>query len=631
MKNSPRLTLFVLLALVIAAAIGLYLTRSSPAARRSASGIPSEERALKVDEQLLETAQTLAPLAQGERERRLAADAVRLADHELDLAFSSALRAASDRPVRETPAIRAIQERIDRAQAGIAAGNDRIARLKAAAAKAAGDRQANLQQQIEVVQAEVSLNQDELADAQQDLITAGGDERSKIQDLLDQHDAAEHSNEAAPAQANTGSAATPASANIMAEASAWNALRSKQQQIADAQQQALSLAAALSKDHGTLEQQVTSEKAEGQPAGSPSESAAPAPASPGASNGRAPAGLAGSGTNTPESAAASLKSLQRLSYDEKSLAEFDRRIQGLQQLAATYGQWNARVAVQSRRAAHRLIKGLLWILLAILAAFAIQHLADRSLERLKLQRTQQATLRAVIHFVMQTLTVLAIVLLIFGTPSQFSTILGLAGAGLTVALKDFIVAFLGWFVLMGRNGIRVGDWVEINGVLGEVVEIGILRTVLLETGNWTAAGFLTGRQVAFLNGYAVEGHYFNFTTSGQWLWDELQVAISGGGNPYPLIEKIRAIVERETEGFSQAAEQDWKRVSSRYGVRTLPLAPALDLKPSGEGVLVIVRYMTRAADRSEVRSRLNHALVELLHARTEEMPAAEVLPATQAL
>jgi len=601
MKNSSRLTLFVLLALVMAALAGLYLTRSTPAARRSASGIPSEERALKLDEQLLETAQTLAPLAQGERERRLAADAVRLADRQLDLAFSSALRTASDRPGRETPATRAIQERMDRAQAGIAAGNGRITQLKTAAAKATGDRQANLQQQIELLQAEVSLDQDDLADAQQDLIRAGGDERSRIQDLLDQHNAAEHSNDAALTQVNTGSGAPPG-ANILAEASAWNALRSKAQQIADAQQQVLSLAVVLSKDHGTLEQQVMGEKAEGQAAGSPS-----------------------------ESAAASLKSLQRVSHDEKSLAEFDRRIQDLQQLAATYAQWNARVAVQSRRALHRLIKGGLWILLAILAAFAIQHLGDRALERLQLQRTQQATLRAVIHFVVQALTVLAIVLLIFGTPSQFSTILGLAGAGLTVALKDFIVAFLGWFVLMGRNGIRVGDWVEINGVFGEVVEIGILRTVLLETGNWTGAGFPTGRQVAFLNGYAVEGHYFNFTTSGQWLWDELQVAISGGGNAYPLIEKIRAIVERETEGLAQAAEQDWKRVASRYGVRTLSMAPALDLKPSGDGVLVIVRYMTRAAERSEVRSRLNHALVELLHARTEEMPAAEVLPASQAL
>src|SRR5581483_9945564 len=113
------------------------------------------------------------------------------------------------------------------------------------------------------------------------------------------------------------------------------------------------------------------------------------------------------------------------------------------------------------------------------------------------QRRRLVTLRAVLRFSLQALGVMFVLFVLFGMPSQMPTILGLAGAGLTVALKDFIVAFFGWFVLMGRNGIRVGDWVEINGVGGEVVEIGLLRTVLLETGNWTDSGHPTGRKVAF--------------------------------------------------------------------------------------------------------------------------------------
>ena len=122
------------------------------------------------------------------------------------------------------------------------------------------------------------------------------------------------------------------------------------------------------------------------------------------------------------------------------------------------------------------------------------------------------------------------------TRPQVGTILGLAGAGLTVALKDFIVGFLGWFVLMGKNGIRLGDWVEINGVTGEVVELGMFRTVLLEIGNWTDSGHPTGRRVTFTNSFAIEGHYFNFSTSGQWLWDELQVILPSGQDPYPIVD-----------------------------------------------------------------------------------------------
>ena len=86
---------------------------------------------------------------------------------------------------------------------------------------------------------------------------------------------------------------------------------------------------------------------------------------------------------------------------------------------------------------------------------------------------------------------------------------------------------------MGNNGIRPGDWVEINGVGGEVMEVGMLHTVILETGSWADAGHPTGRKVTFVNSFAIEGHYFNFSTSGQWLWDELQVVVPIGRDPYP--------------------------------------------------------------------------------------------------
>src|SRR4029077_6379357 len=126
-------------------------------------------------------------------------------------------------------------------------------------------------------------------------------------------------------------------------------------------------------------------------------------------------------------------------------------------------------------------------------------------------------------------------------------------------------AFFGWFALMGKNGIRVGDWVEINGVSGEVIEIGVLKTVLLELGNWTDTGHPTGRQVGFSNSFAMEGHFFNFSTAGQWLWDELEVTLPATGDPYLMAEETRKLVERKTEDDSAKAAEDWERVPSRYG------------------------------------------------------------------
>src|SRR6202163_2601064 len=197
---------------------------------------------------------------------------------------------------------------------------------------------------------------------------------------------------------------------------------------------------------------------------------------------------------------------------------------------------------------------------------------------MSMDRRQVETLRTVTRVAVQVVAVLFILLVILGLPTQLGTFLGLAGAGLTVALKDFIVGFLGWFVLMGKNGIRLGDWVEINGVTGEVVELGMFHTVLLETGNWTDSGHPTGRRVTFTNSFAVEGHYFNFSTSGQWLWDELQIVLPAGQNPYPVVDAIKKIVLEATSEGSRQAEMEWKGAAKSRDAK-ISTAPAINVKP----------------------------------------------------
>jgi len=260
----------------------------------------------------------------------------------------------------------------------------------------------------------------------------------------------------------------------------------------------------------------------------------------------------------------------------------------------------------------------LWIVLIVLGIYLAGLTIDHYLAGKRQERTRWHTLHAVIHFALQAVGVLMILLVIFGPPQELATILGFAGAGITVAMKDFIVAFFGWFVLMGKNGIRVGDWVEINGVAGEVIEINLLRTVLLETGNWTDTGHPTGRKVAFVNTYAIEGHFFNFTTSGQWLWDELHMMIPSEQDPYPLLDAIQKTVAKETAADVQAAEQEWQSTTSHYRVQSVSAAPAVNLQPTANGLEVRVRYITRAQERSAMRARLNQAIVRLLRGKIEE-------------
>ena len=159
---------------------------------------------------------------------------------------------------------------------------------------------------------------------------------------------------------------------------------------------------------------------------------------------------------------------------------------------------------------------------------------------------------------------------------------------------------------------RVGDWVEIHGVSGEVVELNMFHTVLVETGNWTDAGHPTGRRVTFTNSFAIEGHYFNFSTSGQWLWDELQLVLPAGQDPYPVVREIQKKVSEATKEGARQAEQEWRRATGSLEMSSFSVDPAVSVKPVVGGVEVAVRYITRANQRYRLRAELYQFAVEML-------------------
>jgi small-conductance mechanosensitive channel len=325
-----------------------------------------------------------------------------------------------------------------------------------------------------------------------------------------------------------------------------------------------------------------------------------------------------------------VKELQRMAARQNILSIINDRLGAQQQLVTLYVRWGKQVELQHKMVLHLILQSLIWIatifLLTMLAGWALEV----ALDRMSQDRRQRQTLRTILNLGTQLIGLLLVLLVIFGTPEQMPTILGLVTAGLTVVFQDFILAFCGWFVLMGRNGIRVGDWVEIDGVGGEVVKVGLFRIWLLETGNWTANGHPTGRRVSFLNGFAIRGKYFNFSTAGQWMWDEIKVSIPPGAQAYPLIEKIRDATVKATEADAKMAEQEWKRVTHEEGSPRFSATPSVDMRPAGAGLDIVVRYVTRAGVRLETRNRLFGTVVGLMLGAREEgqksEAGAEIIP-----
>jgi small-conductance mechanosensitive channel len=612
MKSMHKIAGVVLVLLLAATAYGIFRTASpGVSAVGNATAATSQGQAL-VDQSALATAQRLAQMPTPKEEQPFAQEALRLGDQEMDLAFATAVREAAEHPPALMPEAKEIQAKLQKAENALESDKTQVAQLTTAEDKASGSRKDALDDELDLAKAQMELDQDEVDDAKQDLIRAGGDPQGRIQTMVEEHEAASHNSDStkiALSKAEEGH-------GLIDRREQWWTLHQKQMQLWRAKEEAEAAAAALSEKHNSLEEQIKALKEKAREPAAPTGSASSAPA----------AGKAAS--RSREASAVLVKKTKARSAKEKALATLDKRIGNEKQLAEIYAKWIGAVAEEQRAVVNEALRSISIILAIALVGLFFDGWIEKLLGRTSLDRRQVETLRAVTRVSLQVAGVVLILLVIFGPPPNYATFLGLAGAGLTVALKDFIVGFIGWFVLMGKNGMRLGDWVEINGVTGEVVELGMFHTVLLETGNWTDSGHPTGRRVTFTNSFAIEGHYFNFSTSGQWLWDELQVVLPSGQDPYPIVDAIQKKVLEATAESGQKAEQEWRGAARSRDMSALSAAPAINVKPVIGGTEIAVRYITNAHERYQLRAKLNQIMVDLLgpKARTTVSAAGSEAP-----
>jgi small-conductance mechanosensitive channel len=605
-----RIRLLILLSLFAVLVVCLFFawtTRDAmahlPFLQAHAKGLaPVGSQKTLVDLRPWQTAQALAPLAVTAEETEYARDAVRLADHEVDQAFDSALRLASAQARHRVLIGEALElsQKVTRLRQVVAQDQVLVDSLtsnspsKAAPANSASQPVAD-GGDLEVAKAQLGLDSDDLADAQRDLDRASGDNRAQIQSELTAHQAAMLKyNSQASGDAQVAVVSARQHGTLASRVKAWFDQRDRSQLIQQALQQAQADIAALTTEHNKLEATADT-------------TAAAAPSAAPASTDR-------------------LADIRDKREQRQLLSIYDDRIQNEQQLAGVYSKWSAQVLLQHRIVLHLMLQSLAWIVLILISMILCDALVRQLLANPSLDWKRMQTLRTVLELGVQVIGVLLILFVLFGPPQQLSTVLGLATAGLTIALQDFIIAFLGWFVLMGKNGIRIGDWVEINGVGGEVTEIGLIYTTLLETGDLKSRGQPTGRRITFINSYAIKGQYFNFSTTGQWMWDEITVPMPASMNTQEVVDRIEKAVKEVTQENARIAEQEWKRGARGDSLCRFSPAPIVTLRPSGSDLQVLVRYVTRASERFELRNRLYQLVLDLLHepaapAQSEPAPA----------
>jgi len=196
--------------------------------------------------------------------------------------------------------------------------------------------------------------------------------------------------------------------------------------------------------------------------------------------------------------------------------------------------------------------------------------------------------------------------------SAVTTFAGLLTAGIAVALQNVILSVAGYFFLVGKYGVRVGDRVQVAGVTGDVVDIGLVRLHLMEVSGGPSPR-PTGRVVVFSNAVVFQANagLFKQIPGTNFLWHEITLTL-GPETDYRAAEK--RLLEAVNHVFDEYREKmelqrrSMERALNTAGIREF--APESHLHITATGLEVVIRYPVELSTAAEIDDRVTRALIE---------------------
>jgi small-conductance mechanosensitive channel len=264
----------------------------------------------------------------------------------------------------------------------------------------------------------------------------------------------------------------------------------------------------------------------------------------------------------------------------------------LQLYVANLQQWNGSVDQRADNQVHRLIirlSALGVVLLAIfIAAFIWRSLTFRYVKDLR-RRRQLLQLRKL------TLALVVGLVLVFDFASQLgtlATVMGLAAAGVALALQNVILSFAGYFFVTGRYGIRVGDRIQIAGISGDVIDIGLFKLALMELEGQGESRQPTGRVVIFPNSVVFQsnGNFFKQAPGTSFVWNEFRLTLSPECD-YRLAEKrLLEVVEDVYGRYRDTVQRQYSELERDLSMTFESPRPQSRLRLGTNGIELTIRY-----------------------------------------
>ena len=188
--------------------------------------------------------------------------------------------------------------------------------------------------------------------------------------------------------------------------------------------------------------------------------------------------------------------------------------------------------------------------------------------------------------------------------SSLTLALGVAGAGIAFALQEIIVSMAGFLAVLFGNFYKVGDRVQLGGIKGDVVDIGVLRTTLMELGDWVNGDLYNGKMVRVANSFIFKEPVYNYSGDFPFLWDEIRVPVRHGADIEFAKTMFLEVMNKELGSFTSDSKVAWENLTKELYVENAQIEPMVSLTFDENWITFTLRYVVDFKRRRITKDKL---------------------------
>ena len=243
----------------------------------------------------------------------------------------------------------------------------------------------------------------------------------------------------------------------------------------------------------------------------------------------------------------------------------------------------------------------------------IKFALDKSvIERIKNSKSRYS-FRKITGFISGCAVIVAFLSIWIQNPQSLTVAFGVFAAGISIALQDLLKNVAGGLIIFVSHIYRVGDRVEIDSKFGDVIDIGVTNTTLMEVKEWVNGDQPTGRLISVPNGVVLSGSVPNYTKDYGFIWDEIVIPISYDSDWKEATQEFTKIAKQETAEIIQQAEKELVKAGGKYYYDDKNIEPEVLITLTDNWINCHIRYITDVRNRRSLNDQLNRKLLDYIH------------------